>query len=178
MLPSILLSGFMFPIANMPRLIQYVTLLIPLRYFLVIVRGIFLRAMASPSSGRRWWCCCCSGFAILGLSGHPLPQTFGLTVHRPGAPGRFFAPAALVFASLVRRARARLRAGVSPALPGRKITAERTGRSRSHSRVGFLSGYAPVEGWRGGEVSSGWRSEADGGPQRQGPRSPHVVEWS
>jgi len=43
MLPSILLSGFMFPIANMPRVIQYVTLLIPLRYFLVIVRGIFLK---------------------------------------------------------------------------------------------------------------------------------------
>ena len=43
MLPSILLSGFMFPIANMPRFIQYVTLLIPLRYFLVIVRGIFLK---------------------------------------------------------------------------------------------------------------------------------------
>ena len=43
MLPSILLSGFMFPIANMPRIIQYITLLIPLRYFLVIVRGIFLK---------------------------------------------------------------------------------------------------------------------------------------
>jgi len=43
MLPSILLSGFMFPIANMPRFIQYITLLIPLRYFLVIVRGIFLK---------------------------------------------------------------------------------------------------------------------------------------
>jgi len=43
MLPSILLSGFMFPIANMPQFIQYVTLLIPLRYFLVIVRGIFLK---------------------------------------------------------------------------------------------------------------------------------------
>jgi len=43
MLPSILLSGFMFPIANMPRFIQYVTLLIPLRHFLVIVRGIFLK---------------------------------------------------------------------------------------------------------------------------------------
>jgi len=33
----------MFPIENMPRVIQYVTYLIPLRYFLVIVRGIFLK---------------------------------------------------------------------------------------------------------------------------------------
>jgi ABC-2 type transport system permease protein len=41
--PSIVLSGFMFPIENMPRLIQYVTYLIPIRYFLVIVRGIFLK---------------------------------------------------------------------------------------------------------------------------------------
>ncbi|HEY5998882.1 MAG TPA: ABC transporter permease [bacterium] len=43
MLPSILLSGFIFPIANMPRVIQVVTHVIPLRYFLVIVRGIFLK---------------------------------------------------------------------------------------------------------------------------------------
>lgn len=43
MLPSILLSGFMFPIENMPRAILWVTYLIPLRYFLNIVRGIFLK---------------------------------------------------------------------------------------------------------------------------------------
>jgi ABC-2 type transport system permease protein len=43
MLPSILLSGFMFPIENMPRVIQWVTCAIPLRYFLVVVRGIFLK---------------------------------------------------------------------------------------------------------------------------------------
>lgn len=43
MLPSILLSGFMFPIENMPRVIQWLTYAIPLRYFLVIIRGIFLK---------------------------------------------------------------------------------------------------------------------------------------
>jgi ABC-2 type transport system permease protein len=43
MLPSIILSGFIFPIANMPRVIQYITYAIPLRYFLVIIRGIFLK---------------------------------------------------------------------------------------------------------------------------------------
>lgn len=42
-LPAVLLSGFMFPIENMPRLIQYGTYLNPLRYFLVIIRGIFLK---------------------------------------------------------------------------------------------------------------------------------------
>jgi ABC-2 type transport system permease protein len=43
--PMIYLSGFIFPIENMPQVIQYVTYLIPLRYFLVIVRGIFLKGI-------------------------------------------------------------------------------------------------------------------------------------
>lgn len=43
--PAVLLSGFMFPIANMPELIQWLTYLNPLRYFLVIVRGIFLKGV-------------------------------------------------------------------------------------------------------------------------------------
>jgi ABC-2 type transport system permease protein len=42
-MPSILLSGFMFPIANMPTWAQWLTYLIPMRYFLVIVRGIYLK---------------------------------------------------------------------------------------------------------------------------------------
>jgi ABC-2 type transport system permease protein len=41
--PIILLSGFIFPIANMPPVIQYVTYVNPLRYFLVIIRDIFLK---------------------------------------------------------------------------------------------------------------------------------------
>lgn len=43
--PMIYLSGFIFPIENMPEVIQYATYLIPLRYFLVIVRGIFLKGI-------------------------------------------------------------------------------------------------------------------------------------
>lgn len=43
--PAVLLSGFMFPIANMPEVVQWVTYLNPLRYFLVIVRGIFLKGV-------------------------------------------------------------------------------------------------------------------------------------
>ncbi len=45
MLPMILLSGFVFPIENMPEPIQWVTYLMPMRYFLVIVRGIFLKGV-------------------------------------------------------------------------------------------------------------------------------------
>jgi len=42
-MPAILLSGFMFPIENMPKIFQYLTYANPLRYFLVIIRGIFLK---------------------------------------------------------------------------------------------------------------------------------------
>jgi ABC-2 type transport system permease protein len=43
MMPAVLLSGFMFPIENMPVIIQYITYLNPLRYFFVIITGIFLK---------------------------------------------------------------------------------------------------------------------------------------
>jgi ABC-2 type transport system permease protein len=45
LLPSILLSGFMFPIENMPKAVQYLTYAIPMRYFLEIVRGVFLKGL-------------------------------------------------------------------------------------------------------------------------------------
>lgn len=45
MIPSIILSGFIFPIENMPEIIQWITLIIPMRYFLVIVRSIFLKGV-------------------------------------------------------------------------------------------------------------------------------------
>ena len=44
MLPTILLSGFVFPIASMPKFIQFVSLFVPARYFLVVIRGIYLKA--------------------------------------------------------------------------------------------------------------------------------------
>jgi ABC-2 type transport system permease protein len=43
--PMLYLSGFVFPIENMPDLIQPITYLIPLRYFVVILRGIFLKGV-------------------------------------------------------------------------------------------------------------------------------------
>ena len=45
MLPALLLSGFMSPIASMPKVIQLITYLIPARYFLVVARGIFLKGL-------------------------------------------------------------------------------------------------------------------------------------
>ncbi len=48
MLPSILLSGFMFPRDAMPRLIYYISNLIPLTYYLDIIRGIVLKGIGFP----------------------------------------------------------------------------------------------------------------------------------
>jgi ABC-2 type transport system permease protein len=45
LMPMIYLSGFLFPIENMPAAIQPITYLIPLRYFLVILRSIFLKGV-------------------------------------------------------------------------------------------------------------------------------------
>ncbi|MFQ5798222.1 MAG: ABC transporter permease [Bacteroidota bacterium] len=45
MMPMIVLSGFIFPIENMPKIFQFVTYGIPLRYFLVIVRSVFLKGV-------------------------------------------------------------------------------------------------------------------------------------
>lgn len=41
--PAMMLSGLMFPVENMPLAIQYFTLLDPIRHYLIIVRGVFLR---------------------------------------------------------------------------------------------------------------------------------------
>ncbi len=43
MLPTLLLSGFIFPISSMPPLIQAITHLVPARYFLIALRGIVLK---------------------------------------------------------------------------------------------------------------------------------------
>jgi ABC-2 type transport system permease protein len=43
--PAMLLSGFAFPIENMPETVQWLTFLNPLRYYLVIIRGIFLKGV-------------------------------------------------------------------------------------------------------------------------------------
>jgi ABC-2 type transport system permease protein len=43
MLPAFLLSGFMFAIANMPKPLQLITYIFPVRYFVTILKGVFLK---------------------------------------------------------------------------------------------------------------------------------------
>jgi ABC-2 type transport system permease protein len=44
-LPSFLLSGFMFSIANMPQVIQYITYIVPARYFVATLKGIYMKGV-------------------------------------------------------------------------------------------------------------------------------------
>lgn len=52
MLPSILLSGFVFPIENMPFVVRAISYLVPARYYLRILRGIFLQGVGIQYI---WW---------------------------------------------------------------------------------------------------------------------------
>jgi len=49
MMPAFLLSGFVFPVENMPKAIFYLSYLVPMRYFLDIVHAIFLKGVGIPS---------------------------------------------------------------------------------------------------------------------------------
>src|SRR5262245_22678702 len=53
LIPMVYLSGFVFPIENMPAAIQLVTYLIPLRYFLIIMRAIFLKGVGLDTLWRQ-----------------------------------------------------------------------------------------------------------------------------
>jgi ABC-2 type transport system permease protein len=68
MVPMIYLSGFVFPIENMPAVIQPITYLIPLRYYLVIVRGIFLKGVGLETFWREALELLVFGVAILSLA--------------------------------------------------------------------------------------------------------------
>ena len=46
--PAILLSGFAFPVANMPHWVQIITIFNPLKYYLIILRSIFLKGVGVP----------------------------------------------------------------------------------------------------------------------------------
>jgi ABC-2 type transport system permease protein len=66
--PMIYLSGFIFPIENMPAVIQPLTYLIPLRYFLVIVRSVFLKGVGLETLWPEALALTAWGLAILTLA--------------------------------------------------------------------------------------------------------------
>lgn len=68
LMPMIYLSGFIFPIENMPGAIQWATYVIPLRYYLDIVRGIFLKGVGLETLWPQALSLLACGVTILGLA--------------------------------------------------------------------------------------------------------------
>ncbi len=69
MVPAVVLSGFATPIANMPRAVQLVTLLDPLRYFLVVLRKAFLEGVGFDVLIHELWPMALIGVGTLSLAG-------------------------------------------------------------------------------------------------------------
>jgi ABC-2 type transport system permease protein len=51
MLPTLLLSGFIFPISSMPKALQLVTIVVPARYYIAALRAIVLKGVGLEM----WW---------------------------------------------------------------------------------------------------------------------------
>ncbi|HSO06032.1 MAG TPA: ABC transporter permease [Pelomicrobium sp.] len=69
MVPAVTLSGFATPIANMPPIVQAITLLDPLRYFLVILRKVFLEGVSFDVLAHEFWPMAVIGVVSLTLAG-------------------------------------------------------------------------------------------------------------
>jgi ABC-2 type transport system permease protein len=68
MLPSLLLSGFVFPIENMPQPLQYLTLVIPARYYVEGLRGVLLRGNGLAELWPQALALSCFAFVVLAVS--------------------------------------------------------------------------------------------------------------
>jgi len=66
--PAFMLSGFTFPVRNMPEVVQWLTYLNPLRYFMEIVRGIFLKGAGASVLWPQMACLAVYGVIVLVLS--------------------------------------------------------------------------------------------------------------
>jgi len=69
LVPAVILSGFATPIANMPEVVQWLSYLYPLRYFLVVVRGVFLEGDSYGLLIHQYWPMAVIGLLSLSLAG-------------------------------------------------------------------------------------------------------------
>ncbi|MEN3038107.1 MAG: ABC transporter permease [Candidatus Kryptonium sp.] len=76
-MPNIVLSGFVFPVESMPPVIRFITNFIPLRYFLVILRGIFLKGAGIEVLYPHILAILCFGVAIFGFSAFRFKKYIG-----------------------------------------------------------------------------------------------------
>lgn len=76
-MPALLLSGFMFPVSSMPAVFRWITLLNPLRHFLEIVRGIFLKGAGFTAMWPQYAALAAMGVAILTVAGGRFQKRVG-----------------------------------------------------------------------------------------------------
>jgi ABC-2 type transport system permease protein len=69
LVPAVILSGFATPISNMPELVQQLTLINPLRYFMVILRGVFLEGNSYTLLSDQYWPMAIIAIVTLSLAG-------------------------------------------------------------------------------------------------------------
>jgi len=77
LVPAILLSGFMFPVASMPPLFRWLSLLNPLRHYLEIVRGVFLKGVGLPELWRQHLWLLALGVAFVGVAAARFQKRIG-----------------------------------------------------------------------------------------------------
>jgi len=75
--PMSLLSGFMFPIINMPKTIQFLTVFNPLRYYIVVIRGIFLKGIGIRVLWEEFLILLVMGVAVLLFSSFVFKKSLG-----------------------------------------------------------------------------------------------------
>ncbi len=68
LMPAVILSGFATPIANMPQPVQWLTLADPLRYFLIIIRGVFLQGASFEVLADQFWPMAVIGVVTLSIA--------------------------------------------------------------------------------------------------------------
>lgn len=69
LVPAVILSGFATPISDMPPAVQYITLLNPLRYFMVVLRGVFLEGTPFSLLLDQFWPMALIGICTLAFAG-------------------------------------------------------------------------------------------------------------
>ena len=75
LLPLLILSGFTFPVTSMPRLFQWITLLDPVRHYLVIVRALFLKGSGFGALWPQFVTLLVMGVALLGFAASRFRKT-------------------------------------------------------------------------------------------------------
>jgi ABC-2 type transport system permease protein len=72
-----MLSGFIFPIASMPIGLQYITTVVPARYFLIALRGVVLKGLDLAAIWADLAALVAYAFAVLALSALRLARKTG-----------------------------------------------------------------------------------------------------